>query len=69
MAKRIVVVVSDGLVSGIWVSGGLENFKAQVLNVDRDDPIEGARWSAYRLVADAGLEPLDWTFLGTEDSD
>ena len=67
MSERIVVIVEGGLCTGIWVPRDLE-IKAQVLNVDRDDPIEGSRWEAYRQVAsDPSLKPLDYPFLGTED--
>ena len=66
---RLVVIVEGGLCTGIWVPRNLE-IKAQVLNVDRDDPIEGSRWEAYRQVAsDPSLKPLDYPFLGTEDGD
>lgn len=68
---RVVILVSDGLVEGIFVPAyDYPEIPVQVLNVDRDDPVGGARQNAYKAVFfDVGLKSVDWTFLGTEDGD
>ena len=68
---RVVIVISNGLINGVYVPAhDYPEIPVQVLNIDRDDPIGGARENAYKeIFFDVSLKVVDWTFLGTEDGD